>query len=153
VLCCDPSAIVLTIAASGGLFGDGAAEALVLICRRRHPRMHDLCQRTIDSGPPSGYTLRKYGGGLLRLNIKSRPAPDEGDLCSRTEASRGLYLMQTSPIRDVSQDVLKPLCARCDAPMTIKTIAPLMSGQTIDEIGYRCPVCGAKLKRTVEKGT
>jgi hypothetical protein len=35
--------------------------------------------------------------------------------------------------------------------MTIKIIVPTMSTETVDEIHYRCPVCNAETRLTVER--
>jgi hypothetical protein len=40
------------------------------------------------------------------------------------------------------------ICWRCDAPMKIKTIGPLLSS-SLDEIVYSCPACHIERKRTV----
>jgi hypothetical protein len=41
------------------------------------------------------------------------------------------------------------ICWCCDAPMTVKTSEPAMSGPSFDEIIYGCPSCGDEIKRTV----
>jgi hypothetical protein len=44
------------------------------------------------------------------------------------------------------------LCARCDLPMKLETVNPTMFTQTLDDVVFRCPACGAKKKRTVRRG-
>jgi RNase P subunit RPR2 len=52
----------------------------------------------------------------------------------------------------LERDALKlPLCARCDAPMALKVIAPVMFAQTVDEIVFQCRSCGAEIKRAVDR--
>jgi hypothetical protein len=40
---------------------------------------------------------------------------------------------------------------RCDAPMKIKTIAPVLLSSSLDEIVYSCPACHIERKRTVTR--
>jgi hypothetical protein len=43
------------------------------------------------------------------------------------------------------------ICWRCDAPMKIKTIAPVLLSSSLDEIVYSCPACHIERKRTVTR--
>ena len=43
------------------------------------------------------------------------------------------------------------ICWRCDAPMKIKTIAPVLLTSSLDEIVYSCPACHIERKRTVTR--
>jgi hypothetical protein len=44
---------------------------------------------------------------------------------------------------------LPVVCLRCDAPMTIKTITPVISFAPLDEVVYACPACRMEMKQTV----
>jgi hypothetical protein len=41
------------------------------------------------------------------------------------------------------------MCARCDAPMKIKTTTPVISFAPLDEVVYVCPACRIEMKQTV----
>jgi hypothetical protein len=41
------------------------------------------------------------------------------------------------------------ICWRCDAPMKIKTIEPVMLSPGLDEIVYGCPACNDERKQIV----
>jgi hypothetical protein len=42
-----------------------------------------------------------------------------------------------------------PMCARCDAPMRIKTTTPVISFAPLDEVVHACPACKMEMKQTV----
>jgi hypothetical protein len=42
-------------------------------------------------------------------------------------------------------------CWRCDGPMTVKTIEPSMSSDSLDDIVYRCPACGLDRKQSAKR--
>ncbi len=44
---------------------------------------------------------------------------------------------------------LPAMCARCDAPMRIKTTTPIISFAPLDEVVYACPACKLEMKQTV----
>ena len=44
------------------------------------------------------------------------------------------------------------VCWRCDAPMKIKTIVPVLLSSSLDEIVYSCPACHIERKRNVMRG-
>jgi Zn finger protein HypA/HybF involved in hydrogenase expression len=52
--------------------------------------------------------------------------------------------------RQKTHDIpMSVVCWRCHAPMKIKTIAPAMLSQSLDEVVYRCPACHIERKQTV----
>jgi hypothetical protein len=52
--------------------------------------------------------------------------------------------------RRKSRDFNMPLmCARCDAPMRIKTTTPVISFAPLDEVVHACPACKMEMKQTV----
>ncbi len=44
---------------------------------------------------------------------------------------------------------LPVVCLRCDAPMKIKTITPVISFAPLNEVVYACPACRMEMKKTV----
>ena len=51
--------------------------------------------------------------------------------------------------RRATRDFNMPvMCARCDAPMRIKTPTPVMSFAPLDEVVYACPACKMEMKQT-----
>jgi hypothetical protein len=52
--------------------------------------------------------------------------------------------------RGKTRDFYMPAtCLRCDAPMKIKTIVPVMTLAPLDEVVYACPACDIEMKQTV----
>ncbi|HLN10456.1 MAG TPA: hypothetical protein VK281_16060 [Xanthobacteraceae bacterium] len=45
-----------------------------------------------------------------------------------------------------------PYCSRCDMPMQIDTVCPDLIDQTVDEITFRCPVCGVAALQIMSRG-
>jgi tRNA(Ile2) C34 agmatinyltransferase TiaS len=41
-----------------------------------------------------------------------------------------------------------PRCARCRAPMKVRTLFP---GRNVDDVTYRCDDCGAEVMRSVPR--
>jgi RNase P subunit RPR2 len=41
------------------------------------------------------------------------------------------------------------VCVRCEVPLKIKTIFPLLSADKVDEVVYSCPGCGMESRRTI----
>jgi hypothetical protein len=49
------------------------------------------------------------------------------------------------------ESLMPIICWRCNAPMKIKTIKPVMLSPLLDEIVYSCPGCHNERKRTVKR--
>jgi len=62
--------------------------------------------------------------------------------------SGGLKTLTRNPVR---KPVAHPACPKCQRPMTVKQVMPVLFASDLDDVTYGCQDCETEAKRTVKR--